>query len=125
MKQIKLLSLAFIFCVTFIGCDRSFQKDIISTASPELDVFVRDSNRVAVEGAEVLIYRTEEDFNNQTDPIMNGNTDDNGKVTANEEVLQDPGNFYIRASKGGKEGSGKTPYILLTDGVTYFDVIIQ
>lgn len=122
----RLPTLALLLAVLLVaGCDRAFTPDIESQTPPELHVFVRDADARIVTGATVSLYRTEADRDAGANAFHSGTTDATGKLVATEQQIGQPGVVYVSASKDGLSGQGATPYLLLTDGVTYFHLTIQ
>ena len=121
----KYLYTLFIAALSFTACDREIEQEIIDITPPELHVFIEDGSGSAVANATVNIYNTEENLNNSTDPVITKNADDEGKVIATGDELGGPGVFYLRAESGSQSGTGATPYLLLNDGHTRFEIIVQ
>lgn len=125
MRLLSTLSILLLTAVLVTGCDRAFTPDIDSETPPELHVFVRNADGDAVSGATVNLFRTAADRDAGTSAIHTGTTDSQGKVVATAADLGQPGVVYVSASSGEMSGEGATPYLLLTDGITYYYVTVE
>ena len=111
--------------IVFQACEREIEYDIISITPPELHVFVENVNGERVANASVSIYDSEEDMVADTGAIVTKTTDQNGLAITTGEELGQTGIFYVSAQGGALAGSGATPFLLLNDGQTRFDVVIE
>ena len=111
--------------LSLLACDREIEQDILSVNPPELHVYVEDEGGSSVANATVSIYDTKEDLNNGTNPMITKTADGEGRMIATGEELGDPGIYYLRAESGPLSGTGATPYLLLNDGHTRFELVIQ
>lgn len=124
MKLLSTFSILLLTAALVTGCDRAFTPDIESETPPELHVFVRDGNGGAVSGATVSLYRTAADRDAGTSAFVTGTSDNDGRVVATAAEIGEPGVVYVRATSGDASGTGATPYLLLTDGVTYYHLTV-
>ncbi len=122
MKKIIAFTAIILF---FASCDRSFEFDTISVTSPELHVFVTDAGGSKLSGATVTIYKSMDSATQGSNPLASESTDNEGKAVFTEEDLADPGKFFVKAEKNGVSTIKETPYLLLNDGHTYFNITIQ
>lgn len=98
MIKIFLLSL-FISLTSFNF--KTHSEQILTT---KLQVTVRDDLGNLVEGAEVRLFKTEEDYNKEQNQVgATLKTDAKGKASFNE---LEPMVYYIIAEKGDKDNSG-------------------
>ncbi|HTJ52057.1 MAG TPA: SpaA isopeptide-forming pilin-related protein [Cyclobacteriaceae bacterium] len=84
--------------VSFILLLASFQ--LIKT---QIAVTIRDELGNTVEGAKVVLYEKEEDYNTETNPVAEGTTDVKGVVKFKELK---PITYFILAKKDEKDNSG-------------------
>ena len=84
--------------VTFLLMTTNFQ--IIKT---QLAVTIRDELGNTVEGAKVTLFEKEEDYNNETNPVMDGVTDAKGVVKFRELKAI---SYFVLARKGDKDNAG-------------------
>lgn len=127
MRKIIYIPILF-FVFALFSCDRTFDTDIESTTPPELHVIVQDSDEAPVEGADVTLYTSEEDYESESNELSTKTTNGDGKAVFTESDLKEPGFFYVRATYEALDNSAsniETPYILLNDGHTYFYTIIE
>lgn len=108
--------------IIFSACDREYEEDIISTTPPELHIVVTNSDGTAASGATINIYKSVEDFNNQNSAFLTKNTDGEGLAVVTGEELGNPGVYYVVAEKDGNSLGKETPYLLLNDGQTRFEI---
>jgi hypothetical protein len=108
-----------------VGCDRTFTTEVDGVTPPELHVIVKDAQGARVQGATVSIFSSQASLEAGTNAIKTGQTDTEGKVVATASDLKNPGEFFVRAQRDGLTATAKTPYLLLTDGHTYFTLKLQ
>lgn len=113
------------FSILLVSCERELETDIVSTTPPALLVNVKDEANVAVAGAEVKLYNEEEAWNAEGAPVDTRETDASGRVEFPKEVLQNPGVFYLVTSKDALKVKSKTPFLILNDGKTHFNVTLK
>ncbi|HDJ33239.1 MAG TPA: hypothetical protein ENF21_03965 [Bacteroidetes bacterium] len=127
MKKLTyIISIALILGI--MGCERGYEIETVSETKPELHVFVQDDLSVAVAGATVIIYKNEDDYNNQANALASKSTDAEGKAVFTKSELKEPGIFYVYASEGSRTNAASTiatPYMLLNDGHTFFYTVIE
>jgi len=98
--MIKILILFFLFSLT--AFDFKTQPEQILTT--KLQVTVRDDLGNLVEGANVRLFKTEEDYNKEQNQVgATLKTDNKGKASFNELEATV---YYIIAEKGDKDNSG-------------------
>lgn len=114
-----------IFSILLVSCERELETDIISTTPPALLVIVKDEANVAVAGAQVKLYNEEAAWDAEGSPVDTRETDASGKVEFPKEVLQNPGVFYLVTSKDALKVKSKTPFLILNDGKTHFNVTLK
>jgi hypothetical protein len=125
MRLLIALPLLLLSTVLIAGCDRAFVPDIESETPPELHVFVRNVDGVAISGAAVGLFRSAENRDAGSNAFLTGTTDGEGRVVATAADIGEPGVVYVRATSGDAVGTGATPYLLLTDGITYYHVTVD
>ena len=125
MRLLSTFSLLLLSATLVAGCDRAFTADIESETPPELHVFVRNAEGAPVAGADVSLFRSAEDSAAGTNAFHTAASDGEGRVVATAEDLGEPGVVYVSAASGELRGQGATPYVLLTDGITYFNVTVN
>lgn len=108
-----------------MSCERDMVFDTISVTEPELHVIVKDVDGNTLSGVAVSIYKTMDDLNNGTGVLGTSSTDNNGKAVFTESQLEEPGKFYVKAESNSLTASAETPYLLLNDGHTYFNITLQ
>jgi len=69
----------------------------------QLAVTIRDELGNTVEGAKVTLFEKEEDYNNETNPVMDGVTDAKGVVKFRELKAI---SYFVLARKGDKDNAG-------------------
>jgi len=69
----------------------------------QLAVTIRDELGNTVEGAKVTLFEKEEDYNNETNPVMDGTTDAKGVVKFRELKAI---SYFVLARKGDKDNAG-------------------
>lgn len=84
--------------VAFLLMMTNFQ--IIKT---QLAVTIRDELGNTVEGAKVTLFEKEEDYNSETNPVMDGVTDAKGVVKFRELKAV---TYFVLAKKGDKDNAG-------------------
>ena len=84
--------------VTLLLMMTNFQ--IIKT---QLAVTIRDELGNTVEGAKVTLFDKEEDYNAETNPVMDGVTDAKGVVKFRELKAA---SYFVLAKKGDKDNAG-------------------
>jgi 5-hydroxyisourate hydrolase-like protein (transthyretin family) len=120
--------MSMLLAFALFSCEREFENDIVSTTPPELHVITQNADGDPVEGADVTLYTSEEDYNNETNALATQTTNAEGKAVFTESELTDPGVYYVRAVDGALNNSGSetaTPYLLLNDGHTYFYTTLE
>lgn len=122
MKNIFYLGLLFLIITS---CDRTFENEIITVTTPELHVFVWDTEGNAVEGANVTLFKSNDDLNNDENQVASGATDNEGKIIFTEENLKEPGKFFVKVINNDLTVTKETPYLLLNDGHTYLNITLQ
>jgi hypothetical protein len=125
MRLLFLLPLLLLTAALITGCDRAFTPDIESETPPELHVFVRNAGGTAVSGATVGLYRSAENRDAGTNAFFTGTSDSEGRLVATATDIGTPGVVYVHATSGNAVGSGATPYLLLTDGITYYYLTVN
>lgn len=126
MKKISYIFLLLTFAL--FSCERTFENEIVSTTPPELHVITENPDGDPIEGANVILYASEEDYNAESNALVTKTTNAEGKAIFTESELAEPGVYYVRATSGGQNNSGSetaTPYLLLNDGHTYFYTTIE
>lgn len=126
MKNILYIFLLTIFVST--GCERVFENEVESVTPPELHVFVKNNEGIFVEGVQVMLFQTQDDYTNKTNSLASKTTDSEGKAVFTETELSEPGMFYVHAEKDGVTNSAstvQTKYLLLNDGHTFFYTSIE
>jgi len=109
----------FIFIVLSVG---SGAAQILKTS---LEITIRDRLGNAVEGAEVQIYRTFEDYQNETNPVSEVQiTDSKGRVLFKNLAARP---YYVNAHKGDENnyGEGEMVDTLVENRKNKVTVIIQ
>lgn len=115
----------FLFLVSFlmVSCDRDMEFETISVTDPALEVIVEgvstDNTYPKVEGATVQLFTNDGGF------LAEATTDNSGRVLFTKDQLKEKGIFVVKAVKGTQSGEGKTPYMLLNDGVTLLIITIE
>ncbi|MBN1986303.1 MAG: hypothetical protein JW761_08365 [Prolixibacteraceae bacterium] len=109
----------------FASCERDLVFDTISVTPPELHVLVSDPDGNKLSGATVTIYKSADNATNNTDAIATVSTDTDGKAVFTEEELKEPGIFFVKAETNDISVIKETPYMLLNDGHTYVNIILQ
>lgn len=122
MKRILIFSAILLF---FASCDRDLAFETITETDPELHVIVSNADGNKVSGATVSVFNSAENRDNDTNQLAASNTDSDGKAIFTEESLKEPGIFYVKVVSGELLVTSETPYILLNDGHTYFNVTVQ
>lgn len=107
------------------SCKREIHTDIISTTAPALQVNVKNAAGTAFQGVTVNLYTDEATWTAEGTPAAKGQTDANGSVVFTQAQLKTPGNFYIIATQGSLKAKAKTPYLLLNDGKTNFNLSLK
>lgn len=125
MKRSYFAILFLLLTGMFTSCERDIHTDIISATAPALQVNVKDAAGAAIQGATINLYADEETWTAEGTPVSTGQTDANGSVVFTQDQLKAPGIFYIIASKGELKEKSKTPYLLLNDGKTYFNLSLK
>jgi len=124
-------NIVYIFLATivlFANCDRVFENEVEDITPPELHVFVEDDNGSRVDGAQVTLFVSAEDFENKSNSLVNKTTDGAGKAIFTEAELSEPGIYYVWAEKDGKTNAASTTvtkYLLLNDGHTFLFTTIE
>lgn len=108
-----------------LSCDRSFKDEVIGTTPPALQVNVKSSAGAGIAGATVKVYTSEADWNAETAPVLEKQTPADGRLVLSKDELKTPGFFYLIGTKDALKTKLKTKYLLLTDGVTYQDLLLQ
>lgn len=125
MKPLATYSIALLLVVLVTGCDRAFTPEIDSVTPPELHVLVRDADGNAVSGADVSLYRTTEDRDAGTNAFHTATTDSEGRVVATADDIGEAGVIHVAVTSDDRTGQGSTPYMLLTDGITLYTIVVQ
>jgi hypothetical protein len=97
--MIKLLILSILLSFSLVNVGKQ-PEQILTT---KLQVTVRDDLGNLVEGANVRLFKTEEDYNKEQNQVGALKTDAKGKASFNE---LEPAVYYIIAEKGDKDNSG-------------------
>ncbi len=122
MKNIITLTVIILF---FASCERDIVFEVISETPPELHVIVKDADANKVSGAIVTVYKSADDRDNSSGQLASVTTNGDGKAVFTEDNLKEPGIFYLRVESNNLTALESTPYLLLNDGHTYFNVTIQ
>lgn len=125
MKRSYFAILVLLITGLLVSCKREIHADIISTTAPALQVNVKNAAGTAFQGATVNLYADEATWTAEGTPAATGQTDASGSVVFTQAQLKTPGNFYIMATQGSLKAKAKTPYLLLTDGKTNFNVTLK
>lgn len=126
MKKILYISMLFVFAL--FSCERTFETEIETTTPPELHVITENPDGDRIEGANVSLYTSQEDYTNETNVLSTKQTNGEGKAIFTESDLADPGVYYVRATNGAQNNDAsqtETPFLLLNDGHTYFYTTIE
>jgi hypothetical protein len=123
MKKTILFS---VLVFLFASCNRDIEFPTISVTEPSLTIIVDTvsvknsiTTYTTISGAEVNLYNSEADFdNNAVPPFKLKTTDQDGKAVFTEADLGQKGIFYVKVTFGTLSGSVTTPYMLLNDGAT-------
>jgi hypothetical protein len=107
------------------SCKRELDIPIVSSTPPALQVVVKDAGNAPVAGATVNLYRDKTAWENEGDPLSSGQTTNEGVFVFSKDVLKDPGIFYLITQKDGLMVKSTTPYLILNDGKTYFNVVLK
>lgn len=122
--KIKLKNSGYIVMVlvltSFFGCDRTFEMDAVSVTPPELHVYANAQNGPAA-GATIHLYRAASDRDNEANAIIK-TADGSGLAIFENAELAHPGIFYLSAEFEGTVVQSETPYLLLNDGHTRFEI---
>jgi hypothetical protein len=119
IKNIKPLIMV-LSLISFFGCDRTFDMETISVTPPELHIYVTGSGG-PISGATVNLYKNASDRENGTNAITKS-ADGLGLAIFEMAELADPGVFYLSAEFEGTVVEADTPYLLLNDGHTRFEI---
>lgn len=127
MKRFYKLLLVCLCAVSlfFTACDRELESDIISRTPPALQVNVTDAANKPFPSATVRLYRDEAAWTSEGTANATRQTGANGSLQFTQEELANPGFFYLITTSGSLKVKSKTPYLLLNDGVTYFNVVLK
>lgn len=113
----------FLMSLLMVSCDRDMEFETISVTDPALEVIVEGSSvnntYPKIEGATVQLFNENGEF------LAEATTDNTGRVLFTKEQLKEKGIFVVKAEKGTLSGEGKTPYMLLNDGVTLLIITIE
>ncbi len=126
----KFINKILILCLIVIAagstsCERELDMPIVNSMPPALQVVVKDATNAPVAGANVNLYRDKTAWENEGDPLSSGQTSNEGVFVFSKEVLKDPGIFYLITQKDGMKVKSTTPYLILNDGKTYFNVVLK
>lgn len=125
MKRI-LIALMILFTAGIMtSCERNIESEIVSTTPPALQVNVKNSTGSAYQGVVVKLYADEATWNTEGTPVATGQTSADGSFVYTKEVLKNPGYFYLIATDGSLKVKAKTPYLILNDGKTYFNISLK
>ncbi len=100
MNRITKITLGLIFLTLALGSTQ-VNAQLLPT---KLRVTVIDELGNIAEGAEVTIYKTEEDYRASENPVMKETTDKKGRVTFKDV---EPISYFIDARMGDKNNDGK------------------
>lgn len=125
MKRSFFALLLLLMTGVFTSCEREIHADIISSTAPALQVNVKNAAGTAFQGVAVNLYTDEATWTSEGTPAATGQTDASGSFVFTQAQLKSPGNFYIIATQGGLKAKAKTPYLLLNDGKTYFNLSLK
>lgn len=120
-----LISCMILVSVGSASCERELDIPIVSLTTPALQVVVKDAGNAPVAGATVNLYRDKTAWENEGDPLSSGQTTNEGVFVFSKDVLKDPGIFYLITQKDGLMVKSTTPYLILNDGKTYFNVVLK
>jgi hypothetical protein len=120
-----LISCMILVSVGSASCERELDIPIVSSTPPALQVVVKDAGNAPVAGATVNLYRDKTAWENEGDPLSSGQTTNEGVFVFSKDVLKDPGIFYLITQKDGLMVKSTTPYLILNDGKTYFNVVLK
>lgn len=107
------------------SCSRELDAEIKSATPPSLQVVVKDAAGAALANTTVQVYADEATWNEEGIPMLTRQTDASGVTVVSKEELKEPGIFYLIARKDGLTAKAKTPYLLLNDGKTIFNVVVK
>ena len=113
------------FSLALTSCERELESEIVSTTPPALQVNVKDAANQPFAGATVQLYADETAWTNEATPMLSKQTAADGSIVFTRQELGNPGFFYLIATDGTLKVKQKTPYLLLTDGKTYFNVVLK
>lgn len=120
MKKILFLLAAIL---VFSFCDRELDFPTKTVTPPALEVQVEGistaTNFPKISDATVQLYSSSGEL------LKTGTSDSNGRCLFTKEDLKEKGVFTVKAAKGDLSGEGKTPYMLLNDGVTLLIITIR
>ena len=125
MKRSYFAILLLLITGFFTSCERDIHTDIVSATAPALQVNVKNAAGTAFQGATVSLYADEATWTAEGTPAASGQTDGNGSIVFTQAQLKNPGNFYLIATQGSLKAKAKTPYLLLTDGKTNFNLSLK
>jgi len=100
MKKITTLVLG----VLLIGITLSSFHSTTEFLPTKLRITVIDELGNIIEGVTITLYKSEEDYRANVNPVQEGVTDSKGRVTFKD---LDPVSYFIDARKGDKNNDGK------------------
>ncbi|MFC4873014.1 hypothetical protein [Negadavirga shengliensis] len=118
-KNIKTLVLV-LSLISLFACDRTFDMETISVTPPELHIYVTESGS-PISGATVNLYKNASDRENGTNAVTKS-ADGLGLAIFEMSELAEPGVFFLSAEFEGTVVEAETPYLLLNDGHTRFEI---
>lgn len=126
----KLLYKLLIVCLCsvslfLVSCDRELEADVVSKTPPALKVMVKDAAAQPFANATVQLYADEAAWTSEGAAVTTRQTGADGSVLFSQEELRNPGFFYLITTSGSLKVKSKTPYLILNDGVTYFNVVLK
>ncbi|MCX8491955.1 MAG: carboxypeptidase-like regulatory domain-containing protein [Cyclobacteriaceae bacterium] len=93
----------FAFLITITLFTTSFAPAPMQLINTSLTVTVRDELGNTVEGANIKLFDTEENYNKETNPVAEGTTDAKGSYRFKKIKASA---YYVLAKKGDKDNTG-------------------
>lgn len=111
--------------VFLTACDRDLETEIVSKTPPALQVNVKDAAGQPFPSATVRLYSDEATWTSEGAAKATKQTGADGSLVFTQEELANPGYYYLITTSGSLKVKSKTPYLLLNDGVTHFNVVLK
>ena len=134
MKTIKILSLI-ISLIFVMSCDRSGIFEEFQNSTPwefHVQVFSDDNMTQPVTDVLINIYKTSQDRDNNTNIFLTRNTNAEGKAifTLKDfepglDAEKSKGIYYLRAEKDGVVKNETSRYLLMNDGQTHHNIVLE